>query len=81
MGWFFPTGLRVAGAGFPRLVPWAIAINGFASVVGSLCTFFLGVALGFGGVFAVALALYAVAAAAFLPLARAAAPSAGATGS
>jgi hypothetical protein len=72
MGWFFPTGLRVAGVSFSRLVPWAIAINGFASVIGSLCTFFLGIALGFGGVFAIAMALYAVAVASYLPLARAA---------
>jgi len=81
MGWFFPTGLRVADARFSRLVPWAIAINGFASVIGSLCTFFLGIALGFGGVFGIALALYAVAVAGYLPLARAAASPQGSTGS
>lgn len=70
MGWFFPTGLRVAGVTSSRLVPWAIAINGFASVIGSLCTFFLGIALGFGGVFAIAMALYVVAVVGYLPLAR-----------
>lgn len=70
MGWFFPTGLRVVGAASPERVPWAIAVNGFASVLGSLATLFLGVFLGFLGVFAVALAFYALAAASLLPLAR-----------
>jgi spermidine synthase len=70
MGWFFPVGLRVAAGRFDRLVPWAIAINGFASVIGSLLTFFLGLAIGFGGVFTVALALYVLATASMLPFAR-----------
>jgi hypothetical protein len=77
MGWFFPVGLRVAGAHTPRLVPWAIAINGFASVIGSLATFFLGVAIGFGGVFATAMVGYVIAAVVCLPLARRAAGAAG----
>ncbi|MBW2278051.1 MAG: hypothetical protein JRF63_11190, partial [Deltaproteobacteria bacterium] len=70
MGWFFPVGLRVAGDRFAGLVPWAIAVNGFASVIGSLLTFFLGVAIGFGGVFTVALGLYLLAALVYLPLTR-----------
>jgi hypothetical protein len=49
--------------------------------VGSLCAFFLGIALGFGGVFAVALALYAVAVVGYLPLARGAASTRGAMAS
>jgi spermidine synthase len=69
MGWFFPAGLRLAGARYSRLVPWAIAINGFAAVIGSLATFYLGVALGFTGVFAAALACYVIAVLVFLPLA------------
>jgi hypothetical protein len=70
MGWFFPVGLRVAGDRFEGLVPWAIAINGFASVIGSLLTFFLGVVIGFGGVFTMALGLYLLATLVYLPLAR-----------
>ena len=81
MGWFFPTGLRIADTSFSRLVPWAIAINGFASVLGSLCTFFLGLAFGFGGVFAIAIALYTLAVASYLPIARAPAATPVATGS
>jgi len=70
MGWFFPVGLRVAADRFAGLVPWAIAVNGFASVIGSLLTFFLGVAIGFSGVFTVALGLYLLAVLVYLPLAR-----------
>jgi len=80
MGWFFPVGLRVAGDRFAGLVPWAIAVNGFASVIGSLLTFFLGVALGFTGVFAAALGLYVLATAAYLPLARRASSTPGDAG-
>jgi SAM-dependent methyltransferase len=69
MGWFFPAGMRVLGDGHRILVPWAIAVNGFASVLGSLATMFLGMSIGFGGVFAVALGCYALAVVAFLPLA------------
>jgi spermidine synthase len=71
MGWFFPTGLRIAGAQSESLVPWGIAVNGFASVIGSLATLFLGIMFGLTGVFLVALGLYLVAIAALLPLARA----------
>lgn len=58
MGWFFPVGLRIAGANSPTLVPWAIAVNGFASVIGSLATLFLGVMVGLTGVFVIALVCY-----------------------
>lgn len=68
MGWFFPMGLKLAGRSHSSLIPWAIAINGFASVLGSLATFFMGVAIGFSGVFTVALGGYAVAVIAFLPM-------------
>jgi len=70
MGWLFPTGLAITGARLPGLLPWAIAVNAFASVIGSLATFFLGIGFGFSGVFVVALAGYCVAVAAFLPTAR-----------
>lgn len=58
-GWFFPTGLRVAGLVSPSLVPWAIAVNAFASVTGSLATLFVSIGFGFRAVLVLALALYA----------------------
>ena len=69
MGWFFPTGLSVTASRHGPLVPWAIATNGFASVIGSLAALPLGMALGFRGVFLVAAAGYAVAVLAIMPLA------------
>ncbi|MFW5740034.1 MAG: hypothetical protein ACOC1F_06675, partial [Myxococcota bacterium] len=70
-GWFFPVGLRVVGARSEALVPWAIAVNGFASVLGSLATLSLGVSFGFGTVFVIGLASYVVGVAVMLPVARA----------
>lgn len=70
MGWFFPTGLRLAGRLTEDAIPWAIAVNGFASVLGSLATLFIGVTSGLTVVFVVALLLYLVAMAAGLMLAR-----------
>jgi len=67
MGWFFPIGLRSVGGGGDALVPWAISVNGFASVVGSLATLFLGLKLGLTGVFAVALIGYVIAGMAMFP--------------
>ncbi|MCP4675171.1 MAG: hypothetical protein GY854_06625 [Deltaproteobacteria bacterium] len=70
MGWFFPLGLGVARSLSDSLVPWGIAVNGFASVMGSLATLVLGVLLGFTGVFLIALAFYAAAAAILYTMAR-----------
>jgi len=67
-GWFFPIGLRVIGNRSEALVPWAIAINGFASVLGSLATLSLGVSFGFKTVFLIGVGAYAVAVATLLPL-------------
>jgi hypothetical protein len=68
-GWFFPVGLRVASARSEALVPWAIAVNGFASVLGSLATLSLGVSFGFRRVFLVALVGYVLAVFLVLPVA------------
>jgi hypothetical protein len=68
-GWFFPVGLRVASARSEALVPWAIAVNGFASVLGSLATLSLGVSFGFRRVFLVALVGYVLAVCLVLPVA------------
>ncbi len=66
-GFFFPTGLRMASSRSRTLVPWAIAVNGFASVLGSLATLSLGVSFGFRAVFAMAMVIYGVAVVALLP--------------
>ena len=63
MGWFFPAGLelinrRMADA---RLVPWAISINGFASVVGSVAALPITIFGGFSYLFFLALAGYLIA--------------------
>ncbi len=70
VGWFFPLGLRAAKSFGNALVPWAIAVNGLASVIGSLSTWLLLVLLGFSGVFLIALLLYTVAAASLFGLRR-----------
>ena len=72
-GWFFPVGLGLVARKSTALVPWAIAVNGFASVLGSLATLSLGVSFGFQMVFTIALVGYAIAVAALIPLARKAA--------
>ena len=68
-GWFFPVGLRVISRRSDTLVPWAIAVNGFASVLGSLATLSLGVSFGFQTVFVIALVGYVIAVAVLLPVA------------
>jgi hypothetical protein len=68
-GWFFPVGLRIISARSEALVPWAIAVNGFASVLGSLATLSLGVSFGFGTVFLIGLAAYGIAIIAMIPMA------------
>ncbi|MCU0662517.1 MAG: hypothetical protein MUC50_09355 [Myxococcota bacterium] len=70
MGWFFPTGLRLAALLTEDAIPWAIAVNGFASVLGSLATLFIGVTGGLTVVFVVALLLYLFAMISGLLLAR-----------
>lgn len=53
MGWFFPNGLRVIDTRFSgaHLVPWAIAINGFMSVVGSVIALPITLWYGFNNLF------------------------------
>jgi len=46
MGQMFPTGLRVLGASQAALVPWAWAVNGFASVAATLATPVLAMNIG-----------------------------------
>jgi MFS family permease len=74
LGAFMPLGLG-AVAGLTRhgreYVAWGWAVNGFASVVGAVLTTILAMALGFGVVLFLALAVYGIAVAALSLLVRA----------
>ena len=61
MGWFFPSGLRAIDISFSEashLIPWAISINGFASVVGSVIALPITLWFGFNNLFWLSLAGY-----------------------
>jgi len=60
MGWFFPNGLRVIDLHFSgtHLVPWAIAIDGFMSVVGSVIALPITLWYGFNNLFWLSIAGY-----------------------
>ncbi|MEZ6016431.1 MAG: hypothetical protein R3F49_15035 [Planctomycetota bacterium] len=60
----FSHGLALLERAAPRLVPWAWATNAIATVVGSIATVIVSMNFGFRAVFVVAVALYALAAAA-----------------
>jgi SAM-dependent methyltransferase len=63
MGMPFPIGLAATEAADARLVPWAWAVNGCASVTGAVLATLLAIHLGFTLVVVLALLLYGVAAA------------------
>jgi hypothetical protein len=60
LGMYFPTGLELLRRREPRLVPWAWAVNGVASVAASVLAVILGMAIGFSGVAIVAGGIYTV---------------------
>jgi hypothetical protein len=60
LGMFFPTGLERLRRAEPRLVPWAWAVNGVASVAATVLAGILGIELGFTRVALVAVAVYAI---------------------
>jgi hypothetical protein len=60
LGMYFPTGLELLRRREPRLIPWAWAVNGVASVAASVLAVLLGMAIGFSGVTFVAGVIYAV---------------------
>ena len=62
MGIPFPTGLRQLEGGAPGVVPWAVGINGAASVVASVLSIVLAMEFGFAVVALVAAGLYLLAA-------------------
>ena len=62
MGLPFPLGLSRLARAAPDWVPWAWALNGFASVVAAIAAVLLGMAVGLRASLLCALALYALAA-------------------
>jgi hypothetical protein len=54
----FPLGLRLAGERSQALIPWAWGINGFFTVIGSICALIFGMAFGFRTVLFIAGACY-----------------------
>jgi hypothetical protein len=70
LGMYFPTGVELVRQLEPRLVPWAWAVNGVASVVSTVLAVILGMAIGFSGVAYVAAAIYAVGTLALLAVIR-----------
>jgi len=59
LGGFFPLGIRLAERANPRLVPWAWAVNGCATVVGTLVAVIAGMTWSFSVVAVLALLIYA----------------------
>ncbi len=57
----FPLGLRLAAQRSQALIPWAWGINGFFTVIGSICALILGMAFGFRVVLSIAGACYLLA--------------------
>ncbi len=60
LGMYFPTGLELLRQREPRLIPWAWAVNGVASVVASVLAVILGMVMGFSGVAMLAGGIYLV---------------------
>ena len=61
MGVPFPTGMTRLANAAEETIPWAWAINGFASVVGAVLATLLAIHLGFAAVILLAVLVYAVA--------------------
>lgn len=58
MGIPFPTGIRILEKSQPRLIPWAWAVNGYASVVGSVLAALIALTWGFSRVMLLASIAY-----------------------
>ena len=61
MGRLFPAGLALVSRDRPALVPWAWAVNGFASVSATVACPLIAAELGFGAVLMMALGCYLLA--------------------
>jgi hypothetical protein len=70
LGMYFPTGIELVRQLEPRLVPWAWAVNGVASVASTVLAVILGMAIGFSGVAYVAAGIYTVGTLALLAVIR-----------
>ncbi|MEE9391082.1 MAG: hypothetical protein V3W41_01105 [Planctomycetota bacterium] len=60
LGTAFPWGLDIVNANEPRLVPWAWAVNGFASVLASIAAIALSQEIGFNRTLLAAAVAYAI---------------------
>ncbi len=60
LGSFFPLGIRMAERANAKLVPWAWAVNGCATVIGTLVAVMAGMTWSFTAVTLVAMAVYVV---------------------
>ena len=70
MGVPFPTGMKRLASTAEETIPWAWAINGFASVVGAVLATLLAIHLGFAAVILLAVLIYAIACAALIRFAK-----------
>jgi len=59
LGGFFPLGIRIAERANPRLVPWAWAVNGCATVIGTLVAVIAAMSSSFTTVTFLAVGVYA----------------------
>jgi cytochrome c oxidase subunit IV len=66
----FPSGLAVLTETAPRMVPWGIGINGFASVVATTASLPAAMLFGYKTVLSIGLAFYLIAAFTFPAIAR-----------
>jgi hypothetical protein len=66
LGMFFPLGIRRAVEIHEDLVPWAWAVNGCASVTGTVLTVMLAMSFGFTRVWTLSVVVYAIGVAVFL---------------
>jgi hypothetical protein len=67
-GVFFPLGIRCAARVYEPFIPWAWAINGCASVTGTVLSIILAMVLGFQAVWGISVLVYAVGVGALLTL-------------
>jgi hypothetical protein len=70
LGMYFPTGVELVRRAAPRLVPWAWAVNGVASVASSVIAVILGMTIGFSGVALTAAGVYVIGTSALLATLR-----------
>ena len=60
LGFFFPLGLKIVSDRSSEFIPWAWAINSGFTVIGSILSIILAMALGFNSVLLIAAGIYAL---------------------